>query len=49
MELEHLFPVAKLKEKPRSQVPAAHACNPSYSEIRDQEDCGFKASPGKQF
>jgi hypothetical protein len=23
-------------------VPVAHACNPSYSEGRDQEDCGSK-------
>jgi hypothetical protein len=23
----------------RSGVPVAHACNPSYSEGRDQEDC----------
>jgi hypothetical protein len=26
-------------------VPVAHACNPSYSGGRDQEDCGSK--PGK--
>jgi hypothetical protein len=25
-----------------SQVPVAHTCNPSYSESRDQEDCGSK-------
>jgi hypothetical protein len=25
-----------------SQAPAAHACNPSYSGGRDQEDCSWK-------
>jgi hypothetical protein len=25
-----------------SQVPVAHACNPSYSGGRDQEDCSSK-------
>jgi hypothetical protein len=25
-----------------SQAPVAHACNPSYSEGRDQEDHGWK-------
>jgi hypothetical protein len=25
-----------------SQVPVAHACDPSYSGGRDQEDCGSK-------
>jgi hypothetical protein len=27
----------------------AHTCNPSYSGGRDQDDCRFEASPGKQF
>jgi hypothetical protein len=27
----------------------AHACNPSYSGGRDQEDYGSKPGPGKQF
>jgi hypothetical protein len=26
----------------RSQAPVAHACNPSYSRDRDQEDHGLK-------
>jgi hypothetical protein len=30
-----------MKIKP-SQVPVAHACNPSYSVGRDQQDCGLK-------
>jgi hypothetical protein len=25
-----------------SQAPVAHACNPNYSESRDQEDCSSK-------
>jgi hypothetical protein len=25
-----------------SRAPVAHACNPSYSGGRDQEDCGLK-------
>jgi hypothetical protein len=31
----------------KGQMPVAHACNPSYSGGRDQEDLGFKASLGK--
>jgi hypothetical protein len=31
-----------LKNKCRSQMPVAHACNPSYSGGRDQEDRGSK-------
>jgi hypothetical protein len=27
----------------------AHACNTSHSEGRNQEDCGLKPTPGKQF
>jgi hypothetical protein len=30
------------KEEEQSQVPVAHACNPSYSGGRDQEDHGLK-------
>jgi hypothetical protein len=30
-------------------APVAHACNPSYSGGRDQEDCGSKPTPSKQF
>jgi hypothetical protein len=30
-------------------VPMVHACNPSNSGGRDQEDRGLEASPGKQF
>jgi hypothetical protein len=29
-------------KKKSSQVPVAHACNPSYSGGRDQEDLGSK-------
>jgi hypothetical protein len=28
-------------------VPVAHACNPSYSGGRDQDDHGKKPTPGK--
>jgi hypothetical protein len=28
-------------------VPVAHACNPSYSGLQDQEDCGSKSAQGK--
>jgi hypothetical protein len=27
----------------------AHTCNPSYSQSRNQEDCGSKPSQGKEF
>jgi hypothetical protein len=30
-----------------SLAPVAHACNPSYSGGRDQEDHGSKPAPGK--
>jgi hypothetical protein len=30
-------------------MPVAHACSPSYSGGRDQEDCGKKPAWGKQF
>jgi hypothetical protein len=30
-------------------APMAHACNPSYSGGRDQEDLGSKPNLGKQF
>jgi hypothetical protein len=30
------------KKKKWSQVLVAHACNPSYSGGKDQEDCGSK-------
>jgi hypothetical protein len=32
---------------PSGAEPVAHACNPSYSGCRDQEDLGSKAAPGK--
>jgi hypothetical protein len=32
-----------------NQAPVAHACNPSCSGDKDQEDPWFKASQGKQF
>jgi hypothetical protein len=38
-----------VKNKARSLELVAHACNPSYSEGRDQEDHGSKPAPGKQF
>jgi hypothetical protein len=30
------------EKKHQSQVLVTHACNPSYSGGRDQEDCGLK-------
>jgi hypothetical protein len=30
------------KKMVTSQVPVAHACNPSYSGGRDQEDCSLR-------
>jgi hypothetical protein len=39
---------AKLKkETKRSQAPVAHACNPSYSGGRDQEDRSLKPTQAK--
>jgi hypothetical protein len=35
-------PILLYSKKERSQVPVGHACNPSYSGGRDQEDCGSK-------
>jgi hypothetical protein len=35
------------KNKPKSQVPVVHTCNPSYSGSRDQEDHGSKPGVGK--
>jgi hypothetical protein len=31
----------------KSQVLVAHACNPSYSRVRDQEDRGSKPTQAK--
>jgi hypothetical protein len=31
------------------QVPVAHACNPSYLGVRDQEDGDLKSTLGKEF
>jgi hypothetical protein len=36
----------KKNKKANSWVPVVYACNPSYSEGRDQEDCGYKPAPG---
>jgi hypothetical protein len=36
-----------MKNKIYSQVLVAHACNPSYSGGRDQEDCGSKPARAK--
>jgi hypothetical protein len=33
------------KNKHLCWVPVAHACNPSYSEDKDQEGCGSKPAP----
>jgi hypothetical protein len=30
-------------------VPVAHTCNPSYSESRNQEDCGMKPAQENSF
>jgi hypothetical protein len=38
-----------LKNQERSQAQEAHACNPSYSGGRDQEDHHLKPAPGKWF
>jgi hypothetical protein len=35
--------------KGRMSVMVAHTCNPSFSGDRDQEDCGLKPAPGKEF
>jgi hypothetical protein len=32
----------RYQESKISQALVAHACNPSYSGCRDQEDCGLK-------
>jgi hypothetical protein len=32
----------KMSRKGWGQMPVAHACNPSYSGGRDQEDCSLK-------
>jgi hypothetical protein len=32
----------KTKQKPKGQALVTHTCHPSYSEGRDQEDCGSK-------
>jgi hypothetical protein len=38
-----------LKNEAYCWVPVAHACNPSYSGGRDQEDHGLKPAPGKLY
>jgi hypothetical protein len=35
-----------LKKDTSSWALVAHACNPSYLEGRNQEDCGLKPTPG---
>jgi hypothetical protein len=32
-----------------SQVSVSHACNPSYSEGSDQEDCSWKSAGANRF
>jgi hypothetical protein len=39
-------PLSSLKEENFSWVPVAHACNPSYSGGRGQEDLGSKPAWG---
>jgi hypothetical protein len=39
--------VIKKKKKIKNQVTVAHACNPSYSGGRDQEDHGSKPAQAK--
>jgi hypothetical protein len=34
------------RKRERAQAPVAHACNPSYSGGRDQEDQGLKPAWG---
>jgi hypothetical protein len=36
-------------KKIKSQAPVAHACNPSYSGDRDQEDCGSRPAWAKSL
>nr|XP_020008023.1 X-ray radiation resistance-associated protein 1-like [Castor canadensis] len=36
------------KTSSKSRAPVAHACNPSYSGGRDQEDRGFKPARAKE-
>jgi hypothetical protein len=36
-----------LKKNELSEALVAYPCNPNYSGVRNQEDCGFKARPGK--
>jgi hypothetical protein len=36
--------LAPNKNRRKSQAPVAHACNPSYSGGRDQEDRGLKSA-----
>jgi hypothetical protein len=37
----------KVRERERSQEQVAHACNPSCSVGRDQEDCDSKSAQAK--
>jgi hypothetical protein len=44
------LPLQKKKRKERtSRALIAHACNPSYSGGRDQEDCGSKPAQANSF
>jgi hypothetical protein len=43
---DSLYPMSYYKNVPR-WAPVAHACNPSHSGVKDQEDCGLKPVPGK--
>jgi hypothetical protein len=41
--------IKKQCNKTRHSAPVAHACNPSYSEDRDQEDSGSKSAWGNSL
>jgi hypothetical protein len=43
----HIVETRPLQKWCWSQMPVAHAYNPSYSEGRDQEDCGSKPAWAK--
>jgi hypothetical protein len=53
MLVMNYLPLQGFKQKkvfqkdPFSWAPVSHACNPSYSGSRDQEDQGSKLTPGK--
>jgi hypothetical protein len=46
LHIETLFQKYKKAKQSQGQAPVAHACNPSYSGGRDQEDQGSKPAWG---